>query len=146
MVGGVLALAERGQQIGGCGHAIFVGDAAQVLVADLAQRHLVFARLALQQLAPDFDGAAAMVFVEPVLDLVAGAGTFDECQPVAAWLVVLLGDNFNDVASAQLGAQRNHAPVDLGADAGVAYLGVNGVSKIDGRAVAREPPPPFPWA
>ena len=102
-MGGVLALAERGQQVGGGGHAIFIGDAAQILVGDLAQRNLEFACLALKQLAPDFDGAAALIFVEPVLDLVAGAGTLDESQPVAAGLVIFLGDDFDDVAGAQLG-------------------------------------------
>jgi hypothetical protein len=55
------------------------------------ERHLVLARLALQQLAADLDGAAALVFVEPVLDLVAGAGTLDEGEPVAAGLVILSG-------------------------------------------------------
>ncbi len=136
-MGGVLALAQRGQQIGGGGHAILVGDAAQVLVVDLAHRHLELARLALQQLAPDLDGAAALVFVEPVLDLVAGARALDEGEPVAARLVILLGDDFDDVAGAQLGAQGHHAAVDLGAHAGVAHLGVNGVGKIDRRGVGR---------
>ena len=134
-MGGVLALAERGEQVGGRGDAVFVGDAAQVLVVDLAQRNFEFAGLALQQLAADFDGAAALVFVEPVLDLVAGAGAFDEGQPVAAGLVIFLGDDFDDVAGAQLGAQGRHAAVDLGADAGVADLGVDGVGEIDRRAV-----------
>ena len=78
LVGGVLALAQRGEQIGRGGHSVFIGDAAQVLVADLAHGHFELARLALQQLAADFDGAAALVFVEPVLDLVAGARTLDE--------------------------------------------------------------------
>ena len=137
MAGGVLAQAQGGQQIGGGGYAILVGEAAQVLVADLTLRHLEFTRLALQQLAADFDGPPTMIFVEPVLDLVASAWTFHKRQPVAAGLVVLLGDNFNNVAGAQLGAQLRHAPVDLGAHAGVAYFGVNGVSKINRRAVGR---------
>ena len=98
-------------------------------------RHFELAGFALQQLAADLDGAAALVFVEPVLDLVAGARALDKGEPVAAGLVILLRDDFDDVAGAQLGAQRHHAAVHLGADAGVAHLGVNGVGKIDGRAV-----------
>ena len=78
-----------------------------------------------------------LIFVEPVLDLVARAGTFDKRQPVAARLVVLLGDDFDDVAGAQLGAQGRHAAVDLGAYAGVAHFGVDGVGKVNRRAVGR---------
>src|ERR1039458_1088542 len=48
LVPGVLALTERGQQVGGGGHAILVGDAPQVLVGDLAHRDLEFFGLALQ--------------------------------------------------------------------------------------------------
>ena len=59
LVRGVLALAQRGQQIGGRGHAVLVGDAAQILVVDLAHRHFELARLALQQLAADLHGARA---------------------------------------------------------------------------------------
>ena len=105
---------------------------------DLAHGHFEFAGFALQQLAADLDGAMALVLIEPVLDLVAGAGALDEREPVAAGFVVLLGDDFDDVAGAQLGAERNHAAIDLGADAGVADLGVDGVSEVDGRAVGRD--------
>ncbi len=70
-----------------------------------------------------------------MLDLVAGARALDEGEPVAAGLVIFLRDDFDDVAGAQLGAQRHHAAVDLGADAGVADLGVNGVGEVDRRAV-----------
>ncbi len=82
---GVLALAERGQQIGGRGHPVLAGDAAQVLVIDLAHGHLETARLPLQQLAADFDSALALVLIEPVLDLVASAGTFDKSQASRGW-------------------------------------------------------------
>ena len=129
--------AQRGQQIGGRGHAVFVGDAAQVLVGDLVHRHLEFARLALQQLAANLHGAAPLVFVEPVLDLVARARALDKGEPVAARLVIFLRDDLDNVAGAQLGAQRHHAAVHLGAHAGVAHLGVNGVRKVDRRGVGR---------
>ena len=132
---GVLACAQSGEQVGGGCDAVFVGDAAQVLIVDLAHGNLELARFALQQLAADFDGAAALVLVEPVLDLVARARTLDEGEPVAAGLVIFLRDDLDDVAGAQLGAQRHHAAVHLGADAGVADLGVNGVGEVDGGAV-----------
>ena len=135
LVRGVLACAEGGEQVGGGGDAVFAGDAGEVLVVDLAHGDFESARFALKQLAADLDGAAALVFVEPVLDLVAGARTFDEGEPVAAGLVVLLRDDFDDVAGAQLGAQRHHAAVNLGADAGVANFSVNGVGEVDGGAV-----------
>ena len=102
-----------------------------------AHRHFEFARLALQQLAADLHGAPALVFVQPVLDLVAGARALDEREPVAAGLVILLRDDLDDVAGAQLGAQRHHAAIDLGAHAGVAHFGVNRVGKIDRRAAGR---------
>src|ERR1035437_6563362 len=107
MASGVLAQAQGGQQIGGRSHAVLVGDAAQVLIVNLVLWHLEFARLALQQLAADFDGPPAVIFVEPVLDLVAGAGTFYKSQPVAARLVVLLGDNLDDVAVLHLPQPAN---------------------------------------
>ena len=61
---------------------------AQVLVVNLAHGDLEAAGFAFEQLAADFDGATALVFIEPVLDLVAGARTLDEGEPVAAGLVV----------------------------------------------------------
>ena len=105
LAGGVLAQAQRRQKIGGRSHAVFIGDAAQVLVGDLSLWNLVFTGFAFEQLAADLDGAAAMILVEPVLDLVAGAGAFNECQPIAAGFVVLLGDDLDDIAGTQLGAQ-----------------------------------------
>ena len=101
----------------GCCQAIFAGDPVVVGVGELAERHLVLARLAVEQLLADLDGALALMLVDPVLDLVAGAGALGEGEPIAAGGVAVLGDDFDDVAVAQLGAQRDHAAVDLGADA-----------------------------
>ena len=42
------------------------------------------------------------------------------------------------VAVMQLGAQRHDAAVDLGADAGVADLGVHGIGEIHRRCAARQ--------
>ena len=131
----MLARADGGEQIDSSGHAVFIGDATQVLILNLRHRHLVLAGFLLEQLPADVHGAGALVFVEPVLDLVAGAGALDEGEPVAARLVIFLRDDLDNVAGAQLGAQGHHAPIHLGADAGVADLGVNGVGKIDRGAV-----------
>jgi hypothetical protein len=91
----------------------------------------VFARFLLHELAADLDGALALMDVEPVLDLLAGARGLGELQPVAAGIVSRLGKDFDDVAGAQLVTQCDDASVHLGAHAGVADLGVNGVSEVD---------------
>ena len=46
-----------------------------------------------------------------------------------------LGVDFDDVAVAELGAEGDDAAVDLGADGGVADLGMDGVGEIDGAGV-----------
>src|SRR5208337_4504695 len=102
------------------------------------QRDAVFAHFFFDQLASDFNGALALVDIEPVLDLVAGARGLDDGEPVAAGLVSGLGDDFDDVAGMQLVAQGNHSSVDLGAGATVANLGVNRVGEVDGRGLARQ--------
>ena len=86
-------------------------------------------------LLADLDGALALVLVDPVLDLVAGAGGFGEAEPVAAGSVAGLGGDFDDVAVAEFGAERDDAAVDLGADGGVADFGVDGVGEVDGAGV-----------
>ena len=48
------------------------------------------------------------------------------------------GDDLDLVAVVQLGAQLDHAAVDLGADAAVADLGMDGVGEVDRRGAARQ--------
>ena len=72
-----------------------------------------------------------------MLDLVARAWALDKGEPIAARFVILLRDDLDDVARAQLGPQRNHAAVHLCAHAGVAYFSVNRVSKVDRGSVGR---------
>ena len=81
---------------------------------------------------------SALAGVDDVLDLVARARGLDERQPVLAGLVAGLGHDLHDVAVAQRRAQRHDAAVHLGAHAGVADIGVDGVGEIDGRGVARQ--------
>ena len=136
--GRVFSVSDPGHQVVNLAQAIVGGDLAQLFVLDLLQRDPVLARFLLDQLAADFDGALALMNVEPVLDLVAGARRLDNSQPIAARLVPRLSENLHDVSAVQFVTQRHHAPVDLGAHATVTDFGVNGVGKIDGRGLPRQ--------
>ena len=50
----------------------------------------------------------------------------------------LRGDDLDLVAVRELRAQRHEAAVDLGADAGVADLGMDGIGEVDRRRAARQ--------
>ncbi len=71
--GGKLAIADGRHQVVGTPQAVVVGDLLLLLVVDILQRDAILARLFLDQLAADLNGALALVDVEPVLDLLAGA-------------------------------------------------------------------------
>src|ERR1041384_211513 len=71
-----------------------------------------------------------------MFDLAARARADDECQPVAAWLVSRLGDDLDDVAILQTGAERHHPAVDACADALITHVRVNHVSEVDRRRAA----------
>ena len=96
------------------------------------------ARFLFQQAASQLDAARPLLFLHEMLDLVARARRHHEVEPVAARLVAGIGDDLDDVAVAQAGAQRHHLAVDAGADALVADVGVNGVREIDRRRAPRE--------
>ena len=129
LAGGELAEADAGEEFGLGGEAVFGGDLVVVGLVVLGERHFVLAGFAVEQLLADLDGALALVLVDPVLDLVAGAGRLGEGEPVAAGSVAGLGGDFDDVAVAKLGAEGDDAAVDLGADGGVADFGVDGVGE-----------------
>ena len=76
--------------------------------------------------------------MDEVLDLVARARGDDEVEPVAARLVARRGDDLDDVAVAQPGAERHHLAVDARADALMADVGVDRVGEVDRRRVARQ--------
>ena len=86
----------------------------------------------------DIDGLYALAGVDDVLDLIAGARRLDESQPIFARLMAGLRHDFDYVAVAQRRAQRHDAAIDLGAGTRRADVGVDGVSEIDGRSVARQ--------
>src|ERR1700693_2554377 len=117
LAGRVLAVADAGHQVVGASESVFAGRSLQVRFFNFFQRDAIFARFFFDQLFSDFNGAFALVDVEPVLDLVASASGLDDGEPVAAGLMSGLGDNFDDVAGMQLVAKGNHASVDLGARA-----------------------------
>ena len=72
-------------------------------------------------------------------DLVAGAAGADQLQPVARGAALLLrGQDLDDVARAQLVVQRHDVAVDLGADAAVADVGVDGVGEVERGRARRE--------
>ena len=132
---GVLAEADACQQLRVGSETILAGDFVEVGLGVFGERHLILAGLAVEQLAANLNGAFALVLVDPVLDFVAGAGGFGEAEPIAAGSVSGLGGDFDDVAVAEFGAERNDAAVDLGADGGVADLGMDGVGEVDGTGV-----------
>ena len=136
--GGELAVAQRRVQVLHLAVAVFAGDPLEVRLGHLAELHAQPPRFLLQILLADFDRLDALAGVDDVLDLVARARGLDERQPVLAGLVAGLRHDLDDVAVAQRVAQRHDAAVHLGADAGVAHVGVDGVGEIDGGGVARQ--------
>src|SRR5579872_2127996 len=128
---GILAVSDSGHQVVNLPQAVVGGDFAQFFVFEFFQRDAVLACFFFDQLASDFDGALALMNIEPVFDLIAGAGRLDRSQPITARLVPWLRNDFDDVPTVQFVPQRHHAPVHLGTHATVANFGVNGVSEID---------------
>src|SRR5439155_23959408 len=110
---------------------VFSGDALQFRLGNLSELHPQAPGFFLQIFFTDLDRLDALGSVDDVLDFVAGAGGLDDRQPILAGKVVGLGHDLDDVAVAQRVAQRDDAPVDLGADAGGPDVGVNGVGEID---------------
>ena len=93
-----------------------------------------------QLLATVLDGVLAALPAEPLADLVTGPGGGDDLQPVArgAGRRRFRGEDLHRVGRVQLGLQRDQAPVDPGANAAVAHLGVDHVGEVDGRRAGRQ--------
>src|SRR5688572_31460874 len=125
----------------------FVGGAGAVFGRELRQLGALENRARIQAEAPrllveqppaQLDAPNTLLSLQDVPDLAAGARRDDETEPVAARLVAGLRDDLDDVAVLQARAERNHPPVDAGADALIADVGVNGVGEIDGGCSARQ--------
>src|SRR5450432_1207813 len=135
---GKLAVAERRVQVFGFDVSVVGRHLIEVRLGHLAQLDAKTAGLFVQVFLADLDRLDALTGVDEVLDLVARARGLDERQPVLAGLVARLRHDLDDVAVAQRRPQRYDAAVHLGAHAGGAHVGVNGVSEIDRRGVARQ--------
>src|SRR5690606_41488585 len=72
----------------------------------------------------------------------AGAGTAD---PIGRWTMGLITQTLYDVARGHRGHQWQYQTIDLGAHTGVANIGMQGVSEINGRGPARQGDQPAPW-
>ena len=118
--------------------SVLIGDPLVLRITKLGERNLELACLAFQQLAANLNRAFALVLVQPVLDLVAGAGALGKAQPVATWRVSGLRCDLDDVAVAQTRSQRHNPAVHLRPGRGVAHLGMNGVRKVDGTCILRQ--------
>ena len=58
-------------------------------------------------------------------------------QPVAAWVWLFLGNDFNLIAHLQLIGKGDNAPADFGADAAVADVAMDMVGKVERRGAGR---------
>src|SRR6516162_6201958 len=76
--------------------------------------------------------------IQPVLDLLPGAGRFDERQPIAAGVVSRLSQDLDNVARSQFVTQGHDAPVYFGPDTGIAYLRMDVVGEVDGGRFPRK--------
>ena len=80
------------------------------------------------------DVGLALLLGDVAADAGAGLAGDDEAFPGRAWGAAAGGHDFDLVAVLQLVAERHEAAVDLGADATVADLAVDGVGEVDGVA------------
>src|SRR6185436_11270330 len=94
--------------------------------------------LFLEHLPPEFDRLDPLLAANQVLDFVPRVRRVDEVQPVAARLVAGGRHDLDDVAVAEVGAERHHLAVDARADALMSDVGVHGVREVDRRRAARE--------
>src|SRR5579871_1271507 len=132
------AVADSGHEVINLAQAIVGSCSLQVFVFDVFEGDAILASFLFNQLAADFDGALPLMNVQPMLDFVSRARRLNYAQPVAAWRVSRLSENFDDVSAMQFMAQRHHASVDFGADARMTNLGMNGIGKINRRRISRQ--------
>ena len=109
------------------------------MVVDLLERGAGQApELAVEELAAMGDVLVALLALEPLTDLLARVARGHEVEPVARRAVrALRRDDLDDVAVLQLVVERHEAVVHLGADAGVADLGVDAVGEVERRGAGR---------
>src|SRR5690606_21818149 len=98
---GVAAVADGGVEVFEAGDAVVLGYRLQLFRTQQLHRNLEPADLALKQLLTQLLGAFAAVGIEPLLDLVAGAGSLSEREPVCVGLAAFLRDDLNHLAVAE---------------------------------------------
>ena len=86
-----------------------------------------------QQLRFTGFGGLAADTLQVDLDFAAGLGRYHEGEPVGRWLLRAGGEHLHLVAAGEFVAQGHEAMVHLGADAGVAHVGVEGIGKVERR-------------
>ena len=132
---GVLALAEGREQVGGGGDAVFVGDAARSWSSIWLMGTLNLRASRSSSLRPISTARRRWSSLSQCLILLRARGLLTKVSQsrLGLWSFCVTISTMSPVRS--LVRKRHHAAVDLGADAGVADLGVNGVGEVDGRAV-----------
>ncbi|CAH0294241.1 hypothetical protein SRABI106_03593 [Rahnella aquatilis] len=84
----------------------------------------------------------AILFTEPVLNFRAPAAGRDVTQtwvqPVAAWVRMLLGDDFNLIAHMQLIGERHDAAANFRPDTPVPHITVDVIRKVERRGAHRQ--------
>ena len=92
----------------------------------------------LEQRAAELDVLLALARADEAADRGLSLAGDGEALPGRRRRLRLRGHDLDLVAIGELRAQRQHATVDLGADAGVAHLAVHGVGEVDRRRAARQ--------
>ena len=96
--GGIFSVAEIGVEIFSLGAAVLGGDAHEILIGNFLQADALLARFLFEQAAADVGGLLALVEIDPLADLAAGAGGLHKGEPIAAGAVAGLRDDLDDVA------------------------------------------------
>ena len=128
-------------QVAGTEGGVHVLDRLQVALfrqlGEVHRRQRQARQVALEHGLAGGDVLLAILQLEPVDDLRPRAAGGDVAQvgvePVAAGCTVLAGDDLHLLAGVQAVGQRHDAPVDLGAAAVVADLGVHAVGEVQRR-------------
>ena len=92
------------------------------------------------QPAAQFDGFVVLHAPQEVANLGAGLAGTGEGEPGGAGARVGIGDDLDDVAVGELGAQRHRVAVDAGGHALVAQVGVHAVGEVDDGGAPRQAP------
>ena len=123
-----LVLREEGEFFRDLGEALFGEDIGKVVAAVLGFQ--------LEHAAADLDILVLHLAPEELLDLGAGAGRFDDLQPVPGGAAGVGGGNdLHHVARLQRRVELDDLGIDARPDAMVADLAVDGIGKVDRRRV-----------